>query len=55
MTNKRYWTSLREETAGKALEDLAAKDERSVQFTLRTAVLQYLRKRGWMEKDEDYR
>ena len=51
MANKRYWTALADDV-GKELERLAKRDERSVQFTIRTAVLQYLRRRN---PDEDYR
>ena len=52
MANKRYWTALDEDKAGRELEQLAKKDQRSIQFVIRTAVLQYLRRRN---PDEDYR
>lgn len=52
MANSRYWTALSEDV-GDELKRLAAKDERSVQFVIRKAVLAYLRKRNpeFMQED----
>ncbi len=38
----------------KALEELAEKEDRTVSFMIRTAVMQMLRRRGFLQ-EEDYR